>query len=207
MSARETTIPVLLGKRIKLRGFAPEDARSAQRLAGDQRIAATTLHIPHPYPDGAAEGWIGTHETEFSSGEGVTWAVTLRESGELIGAVGLSINREHNRAELGYWIAVDHWNRGYGTEAAEAALRYGFEVRRLRRIEAEHFAGNPASGRLMRKIGMSHEGTLRQHLLKWGRFDDAERYGILREEFERNAGSGSSGSDQSEDTEAEDSEG
>ncbi|TVQ53686.1 MAG: N-acetyltransferase [Phycisphaerales bacterium] len=194
-----TTIPVLLGKRIKLRGFVLGDARNVQLLAGDERIAATTLNIPHPYPDGAAEGWIGTHETEFSSGEGVTWAVTLRDTGALIGAIGLSINREHNRATMGYWIAVPYWNQGYGTEAARLVLQYGFEVRRLRRIDAEHFAGNPASGRLMRKIGMTHEGTLRQHLVKWGRVDDAEYYGILREEFERNSGSGSSGSDRSED--------
>ncbi len=59
-------------------------------------------------------------------------------------------------------------NRGYCTEAAEAVVWYGFEVLGLNRIYACHFKRNPASGRVVRKIGMTHEGCLRQHVKKWG---------------------------------------
>ena len=66
---------------------------------------------------------------------------------------------------------------------AHAVLKYGFEVLNLNKIHAHHFKRNPASGKIMQKIGMKHEGCLRQHIKKWGKFEDLEVYGILREEF------------------------
>ena len=97
--------------------------------------------------------------------------------------MGLRIDQAHRRAELGYWIGTPFWGRGIATEAAKEMLRYGFEELRLHRIFAEHFAHNPASGRVLAKIGMKHEGCHRRHVLKWGEFVDAEQYGILREEW------------------------
>ncbi len=62
-------------------------------------------------------------------------------------------------------------------------LEHGFSVLGLRRVFAVHFTGNPASGRVMRKLGMTHEGRLRQHDVKWGERVDLEVYGILPEEW------------------------
>jgi len=185
MSATARRIPVLESERLVLRGMTLDDAAEVQRLAGDERIAATTSLIPHPYPDGAAEEWIGTHEAEFAAGTGVVWAMTRREGDELIGAIGLMIAVEHDRAELGYWVGVPYWNNGYVTEAGRLVLRYGFESRRLNRIHSHHFETNPASGRVMQKLGMTYEGTLRQHHKKWGRYMDCPHYGMLRKEYER----------------------
>ncbi len=121
------TRPTLRTERLILRPFEPADAPAVQRLAGDARIADTTLSIPHPYLDGMAEQWIGTHQERFDKGELVNFAITLRDSGELIGAIGLEVRRSQNRAELGYWIGVPFWNRGYCTEAARAVLAHGFD--------------------------------------------------------------------------------
>jgi len=176
--------PALHTERLILRPFRPEDAPAVQRLAGDPAIASTTTNIPHPYEDGLAEQWISNHAARYEAGECATFAITLRESGELIGAIGLEISREHRRAELGYWVGVPWWNQGYCTEAARALVAYGFRELSLHRIYAMHFRRNPASGKVMRKIGMRHEGSLRQHVSKWGTFEDVEVYGILREEFE-----------------------
>lgn len=176
---------MLDGERLVLRGMTIDDAKDVQRLAGDERIAATTALIPHPYPDGAAEEWISTHEAEFKAGRSVVWAITLRKTGELLGAMGLIIKVEHERAEIGYWIGVPFWNMGYVTEAARLTLRYGFEQRGLSRIFAHHFENNPASGRVMQKLGMTYEGTLRKHIKKWDRLLDCPHYGILREEYEQ----------------------
>ena len=96
---------------------------------------------------------------------------------------GLVLRREHNRAELGYWIGVPYWNHGYATEAASTVLRYAFETMDLHRVYAFHFTTNPASGRVLEKIGMTHEGTRRGHTLKWGEYLDNEAYGILRDEW------------------------
>ena len=91
----------------------------------------------------------------------------------------------HRRAELGYWLGVPFWGKDYVTEAARAAVAFGFETLGLNRIYAHHFAGNTASGRVLEKIGMRHEGRSRQHIQKWDQFVDIENYGVLAEEFRR----------------------
>ena len=176
--------PVLHTDRLVLRPFSLHDARDVQRLAGEHAIAATTLTIPHPYEDGMAEEWIGGHQERYDAGESVVFAITLQENGALIGAIGLEFRREHGRAEIGYWVGVPYWNQGYCTEAAREILRYGFETRGLNRIFATHFSGNAASGSVMQKIGMHHEGTLRQHVCKWGEYLDLECYAILRAAYQ-----------------------
>lgn len=175
--------PTLQTERLILRPFNLDDATAVQRLAGDRAIASTTTAIPHPYEDGVAERWILTHQQRFDSGESALFAITLRQDGALIGAIGLEINVESLRAEVGYWIGKPYWNQGYCTEAARAVIGYRFSKLDLNKIHAIHFARNPASGRVMQKIGMRREGTLRQHVRKWGAFEDVEYYAILRSEF------------------------
>jgi len=176
--------PTIQTDRLILRPFTVDDAPHVQRLAGDRAVAETTLLIPHPYPDGAAEQWIGTHEAAFEKGEGVVFAITGRTDGALLGAISLDIRAAHHRAEMGYWIGRPYWNRGYATEAAAAMLDYAFNRLELNRIHAEHFSQNLASGRVMDKIGMKREGVFRRHMFRWGRFVDAVLYGILRSEYD-----------------------
>jgi RimJ/RimL family protein N-acetyltransferase len=142
-----------------------------------------TMAIPHPYEDGMAEAWIGTHRQAFEEDKEAVFAITLREGGSLAGCIGLTINREHVRAELGYWIGKPYWSNGYCTEAAREMVRFGFEELGLNRIHSIHFGRNPASGRVMAKIGMTREGCQRQHIKKWGSFEDLVTYAILRSEF------------------------
>ena len=164
--------------RLLLRPLVGSDAPDVQRLAGDRAVAATTLNIPHPYEDGMAEEWIESQTREFEKQTVVTFGVVHRESGALVGACGLILNLEHSHAEMGYWIGKPHWGQGYATEAAQALLEYGWELG-LHRVTARCFRGNPASGRVLQKIGMEYEGRLRDHAKKWGRFVDLEIYGIL----------------------------
>jgi RimJ/RimL family protein N-acetyltransferase len=173
--------------RLLLRSFTPEDVSDLVRLAGAREIAATTANIPHPYTTEDAVNFVAHAREEMDAGRSVTFAVTLLSSavssGELCGAVGLAIAPQHHRAELGYWIGLPYWGRGFATEAAAAVVAYGFDTRGLHRIYAHHYAENLASGRVLEKIGMRHEGHLRQHIQKWGRFVDLENYGILAVEF------------------------
>jgi RimJ/RimL family protein N-acetyltransferase len=171
--------PTLETDRLRLRAFTVDDAPLVRELAGAREVAATTLNVPHPYEEGMAEAWIATHAPAYAADEIATFAITLAGTGELIGSIGLRIGRSHARAELGYWIGVPYWGRGYATEAAVAIIAFGFEELRLNRIYAQHMVGNPASGRVMQKAGMRHEGTLRQHVTKFGIVDDIAIYGIL----------------------------
>lgn len=175
--------PTLDTVRFRLRPFVPADAPDVERIVGDREIAAGTLNIPHPYEPGMAAAWIATHADGVERLSPIVYAVTARDDGALLGAVGLMLEPAHQRAEIGYWVAREAWGGGLCTEAARAVMAYGFETLGLERIHAHHFTRNPASGRVMQKLGMRHEGTLRGHVVKWGRREDIECYGILREEF------------------------
>jgi len=174
--------PILVTDRLLLRPFDLADASDVQRLAGDYEVASSDLGIPYPYPDGAAEAWIATLRPGFEKGVHAVYAVTLLGERNLVGAAGLvEVNRRHGRAELDYWVGRPYWGRGYATEAARAVIEYGFFVMGLHRVYAMHFSRNPASGRVMEKCGMVHEGHFREHIRKWGVFEDVDIWGILRE--------------------------
>ena len=178
------TLPTLTTERLLLRPFVESDAAAVERLAGAREVADTTLHIPHPYPAGGGAWWIGTHASAWKEGAGLTLAIVARDApDELLGTVGTSIVREHARGELGYWIGAHAWGRGYATEAARAMTAYAFETLRLHRVQARHFTRNPASGRVMQKLGMRLEGVHREAYLRWERFEDVAVYGILAAEW------------------------
>jgi len=169
--------------RLHLRSFESEDAPAVARLAGAKEVAATTVQIPHPYAEEDARSLLAQADEDFRAGRCVAFAISILQSGELGGAIGLHTGAANERAELGYWIGVPFWGRGYATEAAAAALAFGFESLRLNRIFAHHFAGNTASQRVLEKIGMQHEGRFPQHIRKWNRFIDVENYGLLAKNF------------------------
>jgi RimJ/RimL family protein N-acetyltransferase len=177
--------PVLETPRLLLRPFAPTDGPEVERLAGDRVIADTTQNIPHPYPAGAGAVWIGTHADVWAAGDGVTLAIIDRASGALLGGVGLATTRISDSAELGYWIAVGQWGQGYATEASRAIVALGFDEMGLHRVQARHLTRNPASGVVMRKLGMRFEGVLREAAKKWGEYEDVAVYGLLEQEFVR----------------------
>lgn len=177
-------IPTLTTPRLVLRPFTPSDGSDVERLAGAWEVADTTLNIPHPYPEGGGAAWIETHGAAWAAGAGLTLAVALRAApAALVGAVSLTIAREHARGELGYWIAGDAWGRGYATEAARAVAAFGFGQLELHRIQSRHFTRNAASGRVMQKLGMLFEGVNREAYFRWGRFEDVAVYGVLAQEW------------------------
>jgi RimJ/RimL family protein N-acetyltransferase len=175
--------PTLETARLILRPFTPADAPDVQRHVSDRDIAAMTLSIPHPYPEGGAEQWITSLPAKYDAGQFAGFAIIDRESSALAGSISLTPEPAHGRAELGYWIAKQFWGRGYATEASRALIAFGFESLGLNKIHAAVFIKNPASDRVIRKIGMQWEGRLREHDLKWDVYEDIDVYGILRSEW------------------------
>lgn len=177
--------PTLQTPRLTLRHFRADDAPAMLRELSDVEVARETLNIPHPYAIERAEEFLADIPKRFEAGKGVVWAIVDRASdagaaeGALIGAVGLNLTRAHRRAELGYWIAKSRWGQGIATEASQAVLRYGFEALGLHRIDAHHFVENPASGAVMRKLGMQYEGRLRAMVWRDGVPRDLDLYAIL----------------------------
>ncbi len=177
-------IPTIDTARLRLRPFASTDATELQRLAGAREVAAMTMNIPHPYPDGAAEEWIVVQAEKWQRSELLALAIEVLDTRAFVGTVLLKLAPAHRRAELGYWIGVPFWGHGYATEAAAAMVDYGFTILGLDRIDAHYLAGNEASGRVLQKVGMRQEGVLRQHIVKWDKAHDSVACGMLASEHQ-----------------------
>jgi ribosomal-protein-alanine N-acetyltransferase len=170
-------IPVLETGHLQLRAFVPADAPTVQELAGAAEVAATTLNIAHPYPDGAAQSWISTLADRAKRGDGFAWAIVDRSNGTLMGAISIGVHHRHQRGEIGYWLGVPFWGRGYMTEAATAVVAHAFNAIGLHRVEAMILPRNRASVRVAEKAGLRHEGTLIGYVLKGSVFEDVAIYG------------------------------
>lgn len=144
---------ILKTTRLLLRPPVKEDAAVLECYLSDRRIAETTAAIPHPYPRGGALDWIGRTDRQWSEGTGASFVITLRDSGKILGVIGL-MGESRVDLKAGYWIAVPYWGNGYATEALHRLVRYAFNHLRLPRLGARHFAHNPASGRVMLKAGL-----------------------------------------------------
>lgn len=177
--------PALRTDRLLLRGFVPEDAPEVGRILGAWELARALLVVPHPLEEGWAERFVEASRRASESGERISFAVALREGGRLVGDVLLKPNPRDDNAELAYFVGVPYWGRGYATEAVGEVVRYGFEELGLHRIHADHLGSNPASGRVMRKVGMSHEGTRPEHYKKWGAYEDRVDYGLLARDWRK----------------------
>ncbi len=176
--------PTIRTARLLLRPFARADAGAVTELASAFEIADTTISIPHPYSLQVAIDWIAGHRRARQRGLGFRFAITQAESAQLVGCVELrDLTQEHAQAEMGFWIGKAFWGHGYASEAGSAIVRFGFESLGLNRIYAFHMARNPASGRVLQKLGMQREGMLRQRVRKWGRFEDVMAYAVLRSEI------------------------
>lgn len=172
-------IPTLQTERLTLRPFQRSDAPDVQRLAGDWELARTTATVPHPYEDGVAEAWIASHAQDWTNGVNGVWAFIRHEDDALIGCINLELNQQLERGEIGYWVGRPYWGQGYCTEAARVIVDYGFAVLNLHRIQARHSTINPASGRIMEKIGMTFEGTLRDYYRRWDTWHSISFHSIL----------------------------
>jgi ribosomal-protein-alanine N-acetyltransferase len=141
--------------RLMLKAPSEEDAHAIAAVATDWRVAEMTL-VPHPYTADDALAWVARAREswrEFGCGG---LAIFTRHGGAFIGGIGLKPTTVPGHANTGYWLCPSVWGRGFATEALREVIRFGFQARKLARIEANHLLINPASGRVMEKAGMGH---------------------------------------------------
>jgi RimJ/RimL family protein N-acetyltransferase len=144
-------------ERLLLRPGWAEDAPALFHAIRDEGIVRNLASAPWPYRFEDAEAFL---RTERRAGE-PSFLVFRRSAGEpeLIGTVGFG-RRPSGECEFGYWIARAHWGRGYATEAGRAALDLARSSLRLKRLSAGHFLDNPASGRVLEKLGFRPTGIV-----------------------------------------------
>jgi RimJ/RimL family protein N-acetyltransferase len=137
-------------ERLLLRPGWIEDAPALHAAIADEAIVRNLATAPWPYRREDAEAFL-TRERRPSD---LSLLILRRTESapEFVGTIGLG-PRPDGKTELGYWISRRHWNRGYATEAARAVIGIARHSLRLKRLHAGHFLDNPASGRVLEKIG------------------------------------------------------
>lgn len=171
--------PIFLeGKTVSLRTIEEEDLTFLKRGVNDPSIWRT-IGRPLPANDVQEQEFF---ENVVSTDETVTLLITSDE--EPIGTVGFNeMNHEIGSAEIGYWIAPEYHNQGYGSEAVELLVEYGFNERNLHRIEARVFEFNTASKRLLESVGFTEEGVHRDAHFARGQYQDTHWFGLLEHEW------------------------
>lgn len=147
-------VPVLRTERLLLRGWQASDREPFAALNADPRVGEMLGGtLTRAQSDALVDSIVGRWRTHGSS----LWAVERAADGELIGAVGLSIPSfaPEPTVEVGWRLAVPAWQHGYATEAARAALRFGFEVLGQDEIVSYTAAINARSRRVMERLGMA----------------------------------------------------
>lgn len=167
-------------KRLHLRKMKPEDAPLYYaRLGSSEAVTRYMLFVPHSTLE-ESEKSVQKHLSRYASGPYYHWVITEQGCDDLIGVISLLRVAEES-CSFAYMLAEDFWGMGYGTEAVEAVFRFAFTKLGIGRIEADHMAENPASGAVMRKVGMECTGTVPGKYEKNGKRRDAVCYGITRE--------------------------
>lgn len=171
--------PTLWSKRLCLRCFELSDSISLVSLVNDFDVVRFSLNIPHPYTVEMAQNWISSLKHRFDEWAILNFAITEIQTGCLVGAIGLVVQEEHDRAELGYWIGRTYRGKGYAEESIRKTLGFCFTELGLHKVYATIFADNTISSHLLEKVGMVKEGYHQDHVLKWGRHYDIISYGIV----------------------------
>jgi RimJ/RimL family protein N-acetyltransferase len=150
---RERRSCILETERLMLRRPTLADVKAIARLANDRRIAENTRRLPHPYSQ--------EHAIEFvravASDDRAT--VFLIESNHApIGVVGIDW-RQPDAPELGYWLGVEYWGQGFGTEAARAVIDFTFEEFEVEHLISGARVTNPSSRNILEKCGFQWSGV------------------------------------------------
>ncbi len=147
--------------RLFLRPAWAEDACALHEAIACWEVVRNLSRAPWPYSLADAEAF--TRGRLREPGE-TAFLIFARTDGDpqLIGSIGFGRRcASDDDAELGYWIARDHWGRGYATEAGRAVVELAFDGLRLPALTAGHFTDNPASGTVLRKLGFRATGEIR----------------------------------------------
>src|SRR5690606_31193208 len=127
------------------------------------------------------------YQSIFENGTGMRLGITLKGEGRVIGSCGfLNLSHKHHRAEIGFELSREHWDKGIAGEALRAVIAHGFSRLELNRIEALIEPANSPSQKLVEKTGFTREGLLRDYEYTQGKFDDLYMYSVLKREFVEN---------------------
>jgi RimJ/RimL family protein N-acetyltransferase len=139
-------------ERLTLRAPRRGDVKAIARLANDNRVAENTARLPHPYRTDDAENFVASVNREVGE---ATFVISLND--ELMGVCGVEMR--DNTAEIGCWLGVPYWGRGYATEAVRAVIDHAFGDLDHEVLAAGARVSNPVSRRVLEKCGFQWTGV------------------------------------------------
>lgn len=169
-------------ERLIIREFTMADERDVHAYASDPLVATFMIWGPNTVEETNAFLERTIEEQQQNPRTDYEFAVVLKETGQLIGGVGLHVAGKQ-QGETGYCFNPLFWRKGYASEAAREMLKFGFGELGLHRIYATCRPDNVGSAKVMQKIGMKYEGHLREHMWFKGKWHDSYQYSILAHEF------------------------
>lgn len=153
-------------ERLLLRALRIDDAEHIYRTwTSDPRVTEFMSYVTHESAE-VTKGWLAdvVKHNEDDGGEALDWGFELKSTGRLIGSGGAVYKPELEKWSIGYNVAFDYWNMGYATEAMKGIVEY-MSSAGVKHFCSSHAVDNPASGRVMEKIGMKYwrDGTYKCH--------------------------------------------
>lgn len=185
-------LPVFETERLILRKLSMNDLEEYFEFASDPTVSVSTLWNKHETIEDTKD-YLQRVMDKYESRQAFRWGIIYKPSNKLIGRTGL-INWDvmHSKAEIGFALTSQYWNKNIISEATSEVISYGFEKLDLNRIEGRCNYDNMGSARVMEKLGMKLEGILRKQLKIKGTFIDQRLYSILKSDFVGNIKEGSS---------------
>lgn len=176
-------LPHLISQKLLLRKIRNEDIPSLIKYCNNQKISDQIINIPYPYGEEEAKNRIKFVLSGWETGDRYVFAITLQPNDELIGEIGLHLDKANNCAQFGYWIAEPFWGMGIATEALAAILKFGFTELNLNKIYATHYPDNLASAKVMLNNKMIKEAEMKEHYKIGSAYRDVIQYRLTKEEY------------------------
>jgi 8-oxo-dGTP diphosphatase len=148
---------ILESERLLLRVPEASDVTAIVTLMNDWDVVKNLSTAPFPYHEDHARAFVGKQEDGRAKGTDFVFAITRKSDGAFMGKCGVHL--KETGFEMGYWLGRPYWNQGYATEAAAQVLAFGFRNLRADSIWAGWFHDNPASGRVLAKLGFRANGA------------------------------------------------
>lgn len=177
------SFPELITERLKLRKIEISDIDSLIKHVNNPKISDQIFNIPFPYTIEDAIFRMNFVYQGFKNSERYVFAITMKNSDELIGEIGLHLDKSNDSAQFGYWISEDYWNKGIASEATGAIIKFGFEQVNLNKIYATHYIDNIASGKVMINNKMIKEAELIEHYKINNEYRSVNQYRLTRKEY------------------------
>lgn len=186
VSSAADCYPTLITRRFAFRPFMLTDISALATLAGEHRIADTTIGVPHPYTMEFARMWITAHSAEWERGRALHWAALRVGEDRIAGYGGLNnIDMTRGQAELRFWVGNGVERKSDATEWAAAIIGFAWRELNLSRVYALQLSRHPLAGRVLAAVGMQQEGVVRKRVYKEGPVEDILCWAIARSDSER----------------------